>query len=245
MNRSNYILFVCLLICFGLLYGFAWVRDYNRVVEPELKINLKNQGESYFVSQEIVQDILQKNHPDLFQSKTKDLDLRSIENTLDSGEQIKKAEVYLDKKGSLCADITQQVATARIKTSRNQYYLNPENETFGLSKNYSADVILVSGEIKPEDLKPLNELISFINEDNLLRKHIIGIEKTSPESFNLMVNLGAYIIVFGKLEDFEKKFEKLKLFYAQYLGQTGMSYYKKLDLTFDNQIVATKTENGK
>src|SRR5690606_571913 len=109
-----------------------------------------------------------------------------------------------------------------------------------LSSLYSAEVMLVGGNIEESDFEGLKELIKFISADKLLKKHIIAVKKQQPNSFILLVNKGDYVIEFGELKDFDKKFEKLKLFYKQYLGKVGMNYYKTINLKFNNQIVATK-----
>ena len=76
-----------------------------------------------------------------------------------------------------------------------------------------------------------------------MKKHIIAVKKEEPNSFILLVNKGDYVIEFGELKNIESKFEKLKLFYDEYLGKVGLNYYERINLRFNNQIVATKRIN--
>src|SRR5690625_5807572 len=88
-------------------------------------------------------------------------------------------------------------------------------------------------------------MIEIIKADKLLKNHVIAMRKEAPNSFNLLINKGDYIIEFGELERIEEKFENLKLFYEQYLGKVGLDYYEKINLKFNNQIVATKRERDR
>ena len=81
--------------------------------------------------------------------------------------------------------------------------------------------------------------------DDLLKNHIIAIQKVGQRSFNLIVNTGNYYIELGTLNNFEQKLHNLKLFYNQYIDFIGTEDYEKLSLKFVNQVVATKRiKNG-
>jgi cell division protein FtsQ len=109
-----------------------------------------------------------------------------------------------------------------------------------LSKLNSATVILVKGDVSENEYDELSKFIAIINEDKLLKNHIIGIEKVGKKSFNLIVNRGNFYIELGTLNNFEKKLKNLKLFYEQYIDFVGTEDYEKLSLKFMNQVVATK-----
>jgi cell division protein FtsQ len=131
----------------------------------------------------------------------------------------------------------------RVNTGVEEYYISDELTKIPLSNLYSAKVLLAGGPIDEDDFYGLKELSEAVSADKLLKKHIIAVKKMEPNSFILFVNKGDYIIEFGELNDFNEKFDKLKLFYEQYLGKVGWDYYSKLNLKFSNQIVATKRNN--
>lgn len=115
-----------------------------------------------------------------------------------------------------------------------------------LSKLSSANVILVSGDVKPNEYEELSKFVQALKADDLLKNHIIAVQKVGQRSYNLIVNTGNYYIELGTLNNFEQKLHNLKLFYNQYIDYIGTGDYEKLSLKFVNQVVATKRiKNGK
>lgn len=206
------------------------------------KINIKIDHESgtYFVNDSLVRKIVDGKKLRISEVPLGNMNISQIEKALDKSSFIRKSQVFQDINGEMSVEITQEMPFARINTGSDEYYLTRDMTKIPLSNLYSAEVMLVGGRITKKDYKGLKELIMFISADKLLKKHIIAVKKQQPNSFILLVNKGDYVIEFGELKDFKNKFEKLKLFYNQYLGKVGMNYYKTIDLKFNNQIVATK-----
>ena len=147
--------------------------------------------------------------------------------------------------GHLRLDIKANTAVARVKTLTNEFYLTTKGEKMPLSKLSSADVILVSGDVKPNEYEDLSKFVQALKADELLKNHIIAIQKVGQRSFNLIVNSGNYYIELGTLNNFEQKLHNLKLYYYQYIDFIGTEDYEKLSLKFVNQVVATKRiKNG-
>ncbi|SMC87782.1 cell division protein FtsQ/DivIB [Moheibacter sediminis] len=206
----------------------------------DIKIKIDHESGTYFVNDSLVRILIDGNKLKVSQIPLGNLNISEVEQTLNKSSFIKKSEVFQNIDGEMSVEITQETPVARVNTGEDEYYLTKELTKIPLSNLYSAEVMLVGGKIEEEDFKGLNELLKFVMADKLLKKHIIAVKKQQPNSFILLVNKGDYIIEFGELKDFEKKFEKLKLFYNQYLGKVGMNYYKTINLKFNNQIVATK-----
>lgn len=206
----------------------------------EIKIQIDHESGTYFVNDSLVRLLIDGNKLKVSEIPLGNMNISQVEHALDKSSFVKKAEVFQDINGEMLIEIIQETPFARINTGSDEYYLTKELTRIPLSNLYAAEVMLVGGRIEEEDFKGLKELLSFIEADKLLKKHIIAVKKQQPNSFILLVNKGDYVIEFGELKDFENKFEKLKLFYKQYLGKVGMNYYKTIDLKFNNQIVATK-----
>ncbi len=224
------------------LLSFSAQRHADKGVK-DIRIQIDHEAGTYFVNDSLVRTMLDGKQLKVSQTPLGNLNISEIEKTLDHNPFIKKSQDFQDLNGDMSVRIVQNQPIARVNTGTDEYYLTVEQAKIPLSNLYSAEVILVGGPIKKEDYKNLIELIQFISADKLLKKHIIAIRKQQPNSFILLVNKGDYVIEFGELKDFENKFEKLKLFYNQYLGKVGMNYYKKINLKFNNQIVATKRDS--
>lgn len=206
----------------------------------DIKIKIDHESGTYFVNDSLVRILIDGNKLKVSDIPLGNLNISEVEQTLNKSSFIKKSEVFQNINGEMSVEITQETPIARVNTGDDEYYLTKEFTKIPLSNLYSAEVVLVGGKIQEEDFEGLKELMMFISADKLLKKHIIAVKKQQPNSFILLVNKGDYVIEFGELKDFDKKFEKLKLFYKQYLGKVGMNYYKTINLKFNNQIVATK-----
>lgn len=206
----------------------------------ELKIKVDHESGKYFVNDSLVRKVVDGKQLRVSSVPLGNMEVDKIEQLLDRNSFVRKSEVFQDIDGSMRINIHQETPLARINTGNDEFYLSEQLTKIPLSPLYSAEVLLVGGNITEEDFEGLKELSRFISADKLLKKHIIAVKKEEPNSFILLVNKGDYVIEFGKLEKFGSKFEKLKLFYDQFLGKVGLNYYERINLRFNNQIVATK-----
>ena len=52
--------------------------------------------------------------------------------------------------------------------------------------------------------------------------------------------VGDHIVYLGKLDQFEDKLDRLKVFYKKALNEVGWNKYSRISLEFNNQIICTK-----
>lgn len=209
----------------------------------DVKIKVDHESGKFFVNDSLVRKVLDGKQIRVREVALGNMEVDQVENILDRNSFVKKSQVFKDINGELKVKILQETPVARINTGVDEYYLSEELTKMPLSTLYSAEVLLIGGEIDEKDYEGIRSLTKFISADKLLKKHIIAVKKEEPNSFILLVNKGDYVIEFGELKNFETKFEKLKLFYDQFLGKVGLNYYERINLKFNNQIVATKRIN--
>lgn len=237
-GKIPYILAVIALIGFIVLSGLMIQKNQERFIVKMYSKNISKDG-SDFINDSIVNLII-ANNMKLDSARIKDVKVDSIETWISKNPFVKKADVYKTPKGELIMEIIQKRPIVRVKNGKEEYYITDEYKRIPLSKVYSVNALIVEGKIDSIEYKPLVNLIQFINGDNLLKKNITGVKKETKNSFILKVNKGKFDIGFGGLTDFDQKFTKLKLFYDQYLTKIGFDRYKKIDLQYENQIVAEK-----
>ena len=51
---------------------------------------------------------------------------------------------------------------------------------------------------------------------------------------------GRFAVLFGRLEDVERKFDKLLRFYRSGLSSIGWSEYRTIDIRYNDQVVCKK-----
>ena len=226
------------------LISFTVIKNASRTVN-KIDVAFVQPVDNYFINDESIREIINKDGKDILNQSLREVNVKEIEQKVSESPFVDSVQVSKDINGHLRLDIKANSAVARIKTLKNEFYLTTKGGKMPLSKLNSADVILVSGDVKPNEYEDLSKFVQALKADDLLKNHIIAIQKVGQRSFNLIVNTGNYYIELGTLNNFEQKLHNLKLFYNQYIDFIGTEDYEKLSLKFVNQVVATKRiKNG-
>ena len=240
MKRKWVLLKITLLLA-GLIFLLSFsqrqyeLRDVQEVVKV---INYANGN--HFIPEKAVDSILRKSHPDYPHMQMKRVDPREMEYLLIQDDYISYANVYLDLNGSLYTEVHQETPVLRIKQDTEQYYISESGKKLPLSTEYSPRVLIADGDIEETEYNQLIELIKIINEDNLLKTLVIGIRKEKLNSFILLIDGGDYTLELGKLENLKSKLKNFEVFHSEYIQKTAQMPYTKINLRFNNQIVASK-----
>ena len=233
-NIFNFIRFVtaiCLL--FSMIYLSINSKDNKYCNLSEVKIEL---DENSFVTIDLIENYLEENmlHPDSI--KLDEYSFTQIENVLINHPSIKKAIVFSDWYGNVSIHIDQRKPIARIQNEKEGYYLDEDGLRMPLSNNFTARMLLVTGNVSSLIEDELFFFISRIYNDEFLKKLIVQIDVTDSELL-ILTRIGEQI-EFGKIKYVNEKFKKLMLYYEK--GNTQNVEYSTLNLKYKNQIVCTK-----
>lgn len=95
-----------------------------------------------------------------------------------------------------------------------------------------------------EDFMKLLTFVEFIEDDDFWRSEVVQIAAHATPSGALEVELtprsGRHTIVFGRIEQVERKFEKLLRFYRNGLMNIGWGEYRTIDIRYNDQVVCKK-----
>ena len=109
-----------------------------------------------------------------------------------------------------------------------------------LSDNYTARVPLLSGEITVVKKEKLSEVLRMIDEDEFLKKNIIGVQ-VLPNGSLIMANRNYdFQIDFGRTINIDKKFKNYKAFFQKAVLDSTLTKYKTINLKFTKQVVCIK-----
>ena len=240
MKRFNWptirLLLMLALVIF--LYSFTEKRNLNRkVTKAEVVFVGENQ---LFVKQQAVNKLLIENRQGPKTIAIDALDLNKLEKTIDSHPLIDKSEVSVSVDGVLKAVVKQKTPIASINGKGDSFYIDYKGNKMPLSENYTARVLLVSGEINDKNKEDLAKLFRVIYDDVFLKKNIIGMQ-VMPNGSVLMQNRNYnFKIDFGQLINVEQKFKNYKAFFQKVVLDSSIAEYKKIDLRFAEQVVCTK-----
>ncbi len=95
-----------------------------------------------------------------------------------------------------------------------------------------------------EDFSKLSTFVNWIEHDEFWRAEIVQITARSSASGAMEVELtprsGNHTILFGRLEAFDEKFDRLLRFYRGGLYRAGWDRYRTIDVRYAGQVVCTE-----
>lgn len=230
-----------LLVLFGVLvflYSFSSKRNSHRKLRTSEVVFVGNNN--VFVKQEVVNKLLIENKLDARSIEKIEVDLNTIENSINKHPMIQKSEVFVSVDGVLKALVVQKTPVARILTQNGSFYIDSEGNTMPLSDNYAAHVLLVSGAITKENCAKMYPFLMQIYKDDFLKKNIISVVVLNNKDVLLSNRNYDFEIEFGKLNEIERKFKNYKAFFHKSVSDNSIEKYKKINLKFTQQVVCTK-----
>lgn len=259
---KNILIWTLLIAYLVIAMSFVSTRR-KQLVCSDIKVFLTDNSEHKFVTEEEIKDLLIKKGNNVMGLKIDEINTQEIEERIRKNGAIKRADVYVTAGGDVRVDIAQRDPMFRVRNKRGQsYYIDVEGKKMPLSRKYTAHVLLASGNIvehfeldKTIDIlcdqrdveTPKNYILCdlyvlgrFICEDDFWRSQIEQVYVNDNNEFELIPRVGAHQIIFGSIENYEKKFRNLKVFYEKGLNKVGWNKYTRINLKFDNQIVCTK-----
>ena len=231
LNFIRFVLGVILIIAMIYLSVDRMGQKYCSLSEVSIELD-----ENVFVTKEVIVDYLLENtlHPDSV--LLDDVSFKGIEDLLLSHPSIKSAIVYSDMNGKVCIKVKQRKPIVRIQSEKDGFYLDEDGLRMPLSDEYTARMLLVTGDVNTISLEDVFFITDKIYKDEFLKKQIVQIDVKESEML-MLTRLGEQL-EFGKVKNVKEKFEKLMLYYEK--GNSQNKEYKVLNLKYKNQIVCTK-----
>jgi cell division protein FtsQ len=91
-----------------------------------------------------------------------------------------------------------------------------------------------------EQREEIHRLARYIASDSFWKAQIQQVYVDENLEYVLIPRVGNHEIQFGKMDDLEIKFKKLKAFYEQALSKSDWNQYQSVNLKYKNQIVCKK-----
>ena len=95
-----------------------------------------------------------------------------------------------------------------------------------------------------EDFMKLLTFVETVEDDDFWRSEVVQIAAHTTPSGALEVELtprsGRFTILFGRLEEVDRKLDKLMRFYRNGLSTLGWETYRSIDIRYRNQVVCKK-----
>jgi cell division protein FtsQ len=239
-------------ILFGMgamvLFGAAMVKK-NQKSCAGVQIEISGATQHMFMDEKEILEVLNLSGK-LKGTTTGKINLRALERLLEKNSWIQNAEMYFDNNQMLQVKVLERQPIARVFVSGgNSFYVDSAALRLPLSDKLSVRVPVFTNFpssksilAKPDSslLEGIVKLASFIQTDSFWMAQIAQVNINPHSKFELVPLIGDQLIIIGDAEQLDKKFNRLKAFYQQALLQQGINTYEKLDLRFENQVVAVR-----
>lgn len=215
-----------------------------------LNIDMKNDRQNFFLTRDDVKEIVRDEiGGPAVGIPLREIQVASIEGTLESNPYVQHAEVWKDLAGQLNIEIGLRRPTARVMNENGGgFYLDHNFEKVPLSNSFSANVLLIRGpfheDIEPRDsiadplLAGIKDFLDTVDDDRLFRAMISEVQIKPNGEMVLHPELGNIPVEFGDADRTEEKLDDLRKFYKEVLNKAGWNRYSGVSVKYRNQVVA-------
>lgn len=250
-----------ILIVFGILaylivvLGLTGENSESRICN-KIDITIADSTGNGFITSKEVMGLVLKNDDQLLGYPIGIINTEEMETILNQHPSIKRAEVFVCADGSLNIDIEQRKAILRIiDHNKDSYYLSADGTIIPWSDEVTIRVLVANGYITDDfnhnrvgyvnnaeegnRTRGLYDIARYVDNDPFWKAQIEQIYVCRSGDIELIPRVGPHLILFGRPNDVEKKFEKLLAFYQQGLNKTGWNRYEIINLKYEGQVVCT------
>ena len=186
----------------------------------------------------------------LIGKRLREVNSEEIEKEVETHSAILKADAYklvirdsTSYKGVLAVKVRPRSPVMRVMTSDANYYLDAEGARFPTSTRYSANVVIVTGNVN-EGLarNSLLPMVLYVAGNDFWQAQIKQIHVDRNEELILTPLVGNQLIEFGTASNYREKLRNLMAFYDQILTNSNWNKYERINLKYNNQIIAKKRD---
>lgn len=232
-----------------LLVGFTPNRAPGYRMD-DIDVEIENAFENFFLDADDVLALIMENEGDsILGDAYGRVDLKEVEERIESHSFVREAEVYRDLKGHLVVKASQNKPIARLISNNGESaYISAIGDLLPTSIKYTARVPVITGSYVNELLaleqtdgdeyaSELKQMIEFILSDKFWSKQIAQLDIDATGNITMYAQIGDQRLEFGGPNGYEKKFKKLKIFFKQIMPTKGWNTYERVNVAYKDQII--------
>lgn len=236
--------YAVLLVIAALLTGAAvWANQQSQLeVCKQVDVVILNSDASTFVTRAGIMKELETHNIYPEGKLIMSLDIDSIERVLARCDYLESAECYVSDINHLVVEVRQYVPVMRVydRGDSTVYYVNHQGKRFAVDGRYHIDVPVVEGDFtgsfQPVRLLPL---LRYVDSDASLKGLVSMYVVRDSNNVCFVPTICGHIVNMGRVEGWESKFKKLRLFYDNVMSKKGWDSYTEVSLKWDYMVVGT------
>ena len=232
--KKNIVFLVLMLFFLAEIVYFSNQKNIVRVVD-NIKISFTHSPR--FLDTILVNKLLTQNFTGKSVQLKESLDLNMLEKKLNQIPEIQNAELFVLPKGQLSVSITERIPTFKIN-SIPSFYADASGVTFPFVKFENNQLPVFVADTIDASIINAAIIIERLKTDTFIKSELKTLY-LEGDSYHLKLKSYPFEIVLGNENALNEKIEKLKVFCAFQNIQDSLINYKKINLTYTNQVVAT------
>ena len=235
MKSIRSILF--LLIITFLFVTCVYISHIRHNIKNDLNLQISFLEKPLILNDSIVNKLLTQNLTGKLLLKKDDLDLNILENQMNSIPEVENVEFYVDLERNLFLSITERKPLFKVESSPPNF-----SDSKGILFKYktlnSSNIPSFKTSSSTLSLSTTAQFIKNLKADVFLNSEL---ETIFLKNDNYEIKLKSYDfkIIFGRPTSVKKKIKKLKIFCAFANVNNREHSYTKINLSYNNQIVAS------
>ena len=170
----------------------------------------------------------------------REVDAQLIENCVEQLPVVRKAECYFLQNGDLRIRVEQRRPKLRVISEEN-YYVDADRKIMPATFHTACYVPVVTGRVSRRMAQEeMYDFVDWLENNNFWNAQVEQINVRPNREVELVPRVGGHTILLGRLENYDSKLHKLKVFYTECLAKIGWEDYKELDLRYANQVIGRK-----
>ena len=167
-----------------------------------------------------------------------------MEEALAHHPLIDGVECYKTPGGRVCVEVSQRLPILRVMSDNgDNYYLDDKGSIMPPGAKCVAHLPVVTGYVeKSFAMRDLYKFGVFLQQNEFWDAQIEQIHVLPDKNIELVPRVGDHLVYLGRLDNFEQKLKRLKVFYEKGLNQVGWNKYSRINVEFSNQIICTKRD---
>ena len=202
-----------------------------------LEINIADSASRQFLTNSDLRKILRNDGLMPENKPYNEIKTQAVEDAALEVEVIKEAQCYKNNSGTISLNVRQREPQLRVIGAEN-YYVDADRKIMPATYKTACRVPVVTGRVTREMAQ--NEMFDFamwLDDHSFWSAQIEQINVLQNKEVELIPRVGGHVILLGQLQDYERKLEKLQVFYDECFSKVGWLPYKEVDLRFAGQVV--------
>lgn len=226
--------------------GAATVELERNLVCSKVSIDIRDAYGDGFLDESEVRHMLERQGLWPMAQRLRAIDVRAIEEGLESNPVIDDAECYKTRSGHVLISLSQRRPVIRVKAiDGDDYYVDSHG---GILRGtmQTTDLIVATGHItQAYASRELSRIGQLLMDDPLWCQQIVQLNVREDGSIEAIPRVGGHKVVLGSPRGMEEKLSRLRKFYKYGLSQVGWDRYSEISVAFGNQIICKKRKETK